>query len=175
MKSTRLRIAANLVLFISLFAALVGCGLYSLFCLPSMLNLAFRWEYLAITGIGFVVCAIIALILAAASRNAARKEEEEARILEAALIAEAEAEALAAAEKEAAAEALCEEEKKNCKLPKIFCRAKACAKPTAAVAIEVGKIALPVVAACTVTAMVIKAKHRKQKERNRQAFYRWLG
>lgn len=173
MKSTRLRIAANLVLFISLFAALVGCGLYSLFCLPSMLNLAFRWEYLAITGIGFVVCAIIALILAAASRNAARKEEEEARILEAALIAEAEA--LAAAEKEAAAEALCEEKKKNCKLPKVFCRAKACAKPTAAVAIEVGKIALPVVAACTVTAMVIKAKHRKQKERNRQAFYRWLG
>lgn len=175
MKSTRLRIAANLVLFISLFAALVGCGLYSLFCLPSMLNLAFRWEYLAITGIGFVVCAIIALILAAASRNAARKEEEEARILEAALIAEAEAEALAAAEKEAAAEALCEEKKKNCKLPKVFCRAKACAKPTAAVAIEVGKIALPVVAACTITAMVIKAKHRKQKERNRQAFYRWLG
>lgn len=173
MKSTRLRIAANLVLFISLFAALIGCGLYALFCLPAMLNLPFRWEYLAITGIGFVVCAIIALILAGASRSAAKKEEEEARLLEAALVAEAEA--LAAAEKEAE-EALCEEKTaKKIKLPKAIRRIQACAKPTAAAAIEVGKIALPVVAACTVTAMVIKAKHRKQKEKNRQAFYRWLG
>lgn len=172
MKSIRLRIAANLVLFISLFAALVGCGVYALFCLPAMLNLPFEWKYLAITGAGFVVCAIIALILAAASRSAAKKEEEEARILEATLIAEAEA--LAAAEKEAAEE-LCEEEPKKIKLPKAIRRIKACSKPTAAIAIEVGKIAIPVVAACAVTSMIIKSKHRKQKERNRQAFYRWLG
>lgn len=181
MKSTRLHIAAKTVLLVSLLAGIIGCGIYAVLCLPETIDLVFNWRYPAAVGAAFLFCLLISLILGAASRHAARREAAEARLLEEALLAKAreraEAEAAKKAEEEAA---LAEEEARKAaeakaNAPTALRRIKAYAKPTAALAIEVGKIVVPVVTVLAISSAIRKSKQRKKQAQNRQAFYRWLG
>ena len=54
-------------------------------------------------------------------------------------------------------------------------RIKACAKPTAALAAEAGKVLIPVVTVVVLSSAIRKSRQRKKQAQNRQAFYRWLG
>ena len=46
---------------------------------------------------------------------------------------------------------------------------------TVALAKKVGAVAVPALVACVATAAIAKSAQRRKQEKNRQAFYRWLG
>lgn len=181
MKSTRLHAAARTILLVGFFACLAGCGIYAVLCLPETIDLVFEWRYPAITGVAFLVCLLISVILGAAGKRAAKREAIEARMLEEALLAKARERAEAAAAKKAAEEqARAEEEARKAaeakaNTPSMLRRIKACAKPTAALAVEAGKVLIPVVTVLAISSAVRKSRQRKKQAQNRQAFYRWLG
>ena len=175
MKSVRLRIAAKLVWVFGLLACVIGCGVYAVLCLPQVLNLPFEPMYLYAAGVAAVVFIIIAIILSAASKAAARDEELEAAWLEEmALAAQAEREAAEAVE----AVEIPVEEAATPVTKKITDKvlAKLHLKPEAlTLAKKAAIVAVPVVATCMVNRAIRKSKAKKEQEKRRQAFYRWLG
>lgn len=174
MKSVRLRIAAKLVWVFGLLACVIGCGVYAVLCQPQVLNLPFEPMYLYAAGVAAVVFIIIAIILSAASKAAARDEELEAAWLEEmALAAQAEKEAAEAVE---AVEIPVEEATPATKKITDKVLAKLHLKPEALVlAKKAAIVAVPVVATCMVNRAIRKSKAKKEQEKRRQAFYRWLG
>ena len=172
MKSVRLRIAAKLLWVFGLLACLIGCGTYAILCLPEVLNLPFEPLYLAAAGILALLIWIVAAILAAASKRAARAEELEARLLEeeAALAAVEEQEMEICPEEETAVAETAPKKLTEKVLAKLHLKPEALT-----LAKKAATVVVPVVATCVVAGMISKSKKKKAQEKNRQAFYRWLG
>lgn len=172
MKSVRLRIAAKLVWVFGLLACIIGCGVYAILCLPEVMNLPFEPMYLAAAGAAAALFVIISIILSASGKVAARNEEAEAAWLEEmALAAQAEEIPEEVTEVEIAPEELPAPQKLTDKV-----LAKLRLKPEAlVVAKKAAVVAVPVVAACVITRAAMKAKAKKEQDKRRQQFYRWLG
>ena len=188
MKSTRLRIAARLVMWLGLVSCVLGAGTYCVLCMPEVMNLPFDWRYLATVGAGLIVFILISAILHVCASHAqntveayCEKEEVEDVMAEMAVepVEEIEAEEkeelpveLEIEEETEEEDVLPEEPKKKSLLPKDK------VKLVKLVAI----VTVPVVLTCVAAISASKSKKKKklekerqEKEANRQAFYRWLG
>lgn len=188
MKSIRLRIAARLVMWLGLVSCVLGAGAYCVICMPEVLNLPFDWRYLVAVGACLIIFILVSAILHVFANHAQNSleaycEKEEVEDVMAEMSVEPKEELEEEEKEELAVDFASEEEPE--KEPeakeapkKKFAFPKEKLKLIKAIAI----VGVPVVVSCVTAISVAKSKKKKkiekdrrEKEANRQAFYRWLG
>ncbi len=190
MKSKRIHLAANLVLWIGLIAGLLGCIVALLLAEGNPLGLPTDYvptqnDFIYI-GIGLAAIIVISIILhvianCCASREKIRACWAEAAVEEAPVEEAPVEEAVEETVEEEAVEEIAEEEPKT-RLQIIYANIYDKVKEKTNLTDEqlekakkVGKVALPVGAACVSLAVLAKLGHYRKQAKNRAQFYKWLG
>ena len=182
MKSIRLRIAAKIVMFVGLAACILGAGTYCVLCMPEVLNIPFDLTYLLIVGCAALIFVLVSLILHVCANTAelsldeyAKTEDAEEALADIAVNPPEDIQLFPSEEEVEIPEETPEEEEKPEK-KSLLPADKVKLIKTAAI------VAVPTVLACVIAISSAKKKkrkkieqERKEKEANRQAFYRWLG
>ena len=172
LKSVRYRSDAKLILGVGLVLCALACAAYGILMIPEVKGIDFQWEYLAIIGGAAVLFVLISVYLFCRAAVWARRERKEEELqdscLELAVEETGETSPVEGAILIRIPESVdCRERApKKLKLPE---------KINMETVKKVGKVAVPVAAACAVVAMASSnAKYRKQAKHRKQ-LYRWLG
>ncbi len=186
MKSKRIHLAANLVLWIGLIAGLLGCVLALLLAEGNPFGLPTDYvpteaEFIYI-GIGMAVVIVVGIILHVIANCCAAREKIRACWAE---TAEEPVEEIAEEPVEEMVEEIVEEvveEEPKTRMQVIYANIYDKVKEKTNMTDEqmetakkVGKVALPVGAACISLAVLAKLGHYRKQAKNRAMFYKWLG
>lgn len=204
MKKSKVRVAANLILWIGIIACFLGCIVYLAdyewdifdkmgldFSVADDAALWMTADFIILGG--FILIFIILCIIATCRERAmARKAAEEEKILTVVEEPEAPVEEIVEeipveeaepveepAEEPVVEDTPAEEPVKEAGKVETTCRSliKKANLPddTYDKAVKVGKVVLPVAAGCLVTALISKSINNARREKARKNFYQWLG
>ena len=191
MKAKGIRVIANLILWVGVIACLGGFILALLLSMGNPIGLPTeyvpdQWCYITL-GLVFAVVLIVGIILHVVAGNKEKREQIRAcmEAVEEATVLDAEEEIEEVVEEEIPEEVVAVEETEAPaeEAPKTkyqIVRETLIAKTPITEeqldkAEKVGKVAIPVAAACTVVLMVAKLASYRKGEIRRRTFYNWLG